>query len=167
MRVRIVMVLCLLVLILSFSRADASLVLGDPWYGLQTVERIQGLQINGALYDVDFNSGAFVGDVPDEAFALSAVIAIVQEFNGDSTGIGLVRDSNTLSNAFIVPYAGSTKLYAGYRLDGLVLSWTANNLQYPPGNMYATFKAVPIPATVLLFGSSLVLIGAIRRRFDK
>jgi hypothetical protein len=177
MKTRILTFTCILILLLTFTSADAALVMGTPYQGESSVSGIQGLQIDGALYDVNFIYDVnYSGPTYDLAFADSAANAIVNEFNISDPAIAWLTNNGAYDDCFVIASDTNDSMVAyGYNNT----PWESGNMWSEDYAMYAVFNTAaisdpvnaadvahaPIPGTVVLFGSSLVLIGVIRRNF--
>jgi hypothetical protein len=167
-----------ILMLLAFTTADAAMVRlmdSDPTVALG----ITGLAINGVHYDVDFlyDMSGYAGPTYDAGFASSAAAAIVNEFNTDGLGILSVGDTNQTEYTFYIADGNSDAVYAcGSNLGAYIgpqpiTSWITGTLrpdsQYFPIAATLSQTSVPIPGAILLFGSSLVMIGVIRNRFNQ
>jgi hypothetical protein len=176
MKTKIILLACILMTVLTFGTANAAIVTvhdGNPTIGMA----IDELAFNGHQYSVDFSyfEGTYSGPVYDASFASAAAAAIATELNG--AGVVWVGDNDVLDhldNTFFIASGNDSGVYA-YGTNTLTYdkpygvdweSFISGNQSF--SNMYATVtETAPIPGAALLFGSALVLIGAIRRRFNQ
>jgi hypothetical protein len=176
MKSKIIVFMCILVTLLAFGTANAALATVN--YGNSTVAlAIDELAVNGHQYSVDFSyyDGAYSGPLYDASFASSAAAAITAELN--AAGIIWVGNNGApdkIDNTFYIAGDNSSGLYT-YGTNTLTynkpfgVNWKSSaSYNHAFSNMYATVtETAPIPGAALLFGSALIVIGAIRRRFSQ
>ena len=171
MKAKFITLVCILAALLTFTTANAASVDTFQGAGLYYATGIQSLDIGGTLYDVAFNT-SYLGPF-SEVFANAAIDAIVDAFNSNGNHISYVSNGQQMSdNGFLVPFANvfGAPVAAGVSWDDINNGeWHKTGAKAGWYNLYANFTptAVPIPGAALLFGSSLVLIGFIRKRFNR
>ena len=175
MKSKIIVLAGIMATLLAFGTANAALVTvhnSDASVALA----IEELAFNGHQYSVDFSyfGGAYTGPVYDASLANAAAAAIAMELN--ASGIVWVGGNGALDNI-------DNTFFIACDSDSGAYSYATNTLSYdkPYGtnwessisgnhtfsNMYATVtETAPIPGAALLFGSALIVIGAIRKRFN-
>ena len=165
-------ILALLVLSLVGITANAATVIySDP--GIVTA--IQGLDIDGTLYNVDFDDATFgtFGGATDywntAGDALAAVNSINALLNAQAVGSDPVADgtaSAPLAGNYTVSYGptlADTKAGFFNKSLGAGTNWSENTFA-PQANTATAWSVVPVPAAVWLFGSALAGLGWMRRK---
>ena len=173
MKARIISIACILVALLALGSANAATVTMNN----NACTGIQGLEINGELYNVNFDT-AYSGPDLDAIFAQQAIAAINQQIASQGSNLHYVHGGGATNNAYMIQYIGHSIDYvAGANWQDSEQAPDAwQSFVYTPSDfspedpaMFASFSKIsaPIPGAVVLFGSSLILIGTIRRRFDR
>ena len=164
-------ILALLVLSLVGITANAATVIysaGDPGVNPIKVTAIQGLDIGGVLYNVDFNTPTYDTFGGDDTFwttqatAQTAADAINSLLNLEGV-TGTVLSAST-GAIYEVNYGGATG-------NGIVTSKASTtdwgDSQFATGGFHdksTAWSVVPVPAAVWLFGSALAGLGWMRRK---
>jgi len=179
---KVALVIFFFVNIIVFNNVNAATIVFDEDaiknYEIYSATKILGLSVGTITYDVEFKYVTYASewgtgyDVPDQATAWSVRNAIVTEFNNNSTVPSRVGGPWPLYKYFLIPYdtAANGDIISAVGWDDLntaPITWTASYDNYNTPElqiMYARLEAVPIPGTILLFGSSFIgLVGLGRK----
>jgi hypothetical protein len=166
-----------LVAFLGTAANAATVIYGDPgdYDGATGIAiAIQGLDIGGTLYNVDFadpDFDTFGGDADfwnTSSEALTAVNAINSLLNGEAVGtdpVAMGTAAAPLAGNYNVLYNGGLDAKAGFRNKSLDagVQWSENTFAIQ-ADRATSWSVVPVPGAVWLFGSALGGLGWVRRK---
>ena len=168
---RILVITCIILSVFLYGNANAQTI---NYYATNTAMSIDNLPVDSlGTYNVTFEYGSYTGsfDFTSSGDASSAADAIVGELNTDTNISMVTDDGSNITSVFYIPYEviGVGTKYRQIKSD-YGTSWSnegsVNNV-FIADSMFARLMPVPIPAALWLFGSGLLGIVGIRRKFHK
>jgi PEP-CTERM motif len=175
----------IIISLLIIHNTEAATVLwwDPPLSSSHYAYRIEGLEVLGETYNIDFRlesyntlwpGGGF--DVPTQADAVTVMNAINDALNDEMDAINrfiILEDStnqSTQTNRYNIPHPGpnTNDVQIAQLLDPRDYTLISPGIELPASSaMYAKMEAVPLPGAVWLLGSGLIGIVGIRRKLNK
>jgi hypothetical protein len=173
MKARIITYASVLVSLLALSSAKAAPVTMKSI----ACTGIQGIEINIESYNVHFDTVCAGPDI-DGASPDQSITAIDEQVSGYGSNLNYVQDRGATNNALLIQSIGHSiyHMAGANRQDSEQRPEAWLSYLYTPTNFYENNPALSanfiklsasIPDVAIIFGSSLVLIGSVRRRFDQ